>query len=167
MPQNVQAPVQAIEGTFLIHDRPRQILFDTGASHSFVSRNFVALSGMLSQPCEQSLAINTPLGDHTILQEVCKGVTIEISGLKFLTELLVLDMESYDVILGMDWLSQYHAQVNYHDKSIVFAIPGQEMYLITMFRSKGGASTYLFYIEEGAPEEATALIHSTPIVQEF
>ena len=76
-------------------------------------------------------------------------------------------MTTYDVILGMYWLSQYHAQLDCHGKSIIFAIPGQEMYLIAMPKVERGFSTHLCYLEEGNEEGTMVSLDSIPVVQEF
>ena len=35
-------------------------------------------------------------------------------------DLIVLDMDEYEIILGMDWLSKYHAKIDCRKKIVVF-----------------------------------------------
>ena len=50
------------------------------------------------------MLVDSPCGDiHATL--MCPGVRVEIRGVEFLTNPLVLKSSSIDVILGMDWLN--------------------------------------------------------------
>ncbi|RVW32511.1 Transposon Ty3-G Gag-Pol polyprotein [Vitis vinifera] len=40
-------------------------------------------------------------------------------------DLVLLDLQDFDVILGMDWLASYHASVDCFEKRVTFSIPGQ------------------------------------------
>ena len=55
-------------------------------------------------PLEKSMIIKS-LGIKQITQNYCQGVVIEIEGLKFQVNLIVLENKGLDVILGMDWLT--------------------------------------------------------------
>ena len=64
--------------------------------------------------------------------------------------MLVLDMhESRCDRIGMDWLAAYRAMIDCFGGSIIFAIPGQEMFLVAMPRPEGGSTTHLYYIRGG------------------
>ena len=39
-------------------------------------------------------------------------------------ELVVIKLEEFNMILGMDWLSRYYAIVNYYTMEVVIEIPG-------------------------------------------
>jgi len=51
---------------------------------------------------------------------MCLNCPIEISGRKFLIDLICLPLSQIDVILGMDWLSSNHVSLNCFDKIVVF-----------------------------------------------
>ena len=42
-----------------------------------------------------------------------------------MTDLMGLAIKEYDVILGMDWLARYHAQLNCKAKTVELCIPGE------------------------------------------
>lgn len=46
-----------------------------------------------------------------------------VSGFKTLVDLVILEMEKFDIILGMSWLSPYHAIFNCYGKSPIIEIP--------------------------------------------
>ena len=107
------------------------------------------------------------LGMGAELRDMCSNAPINIGRLNFVANLLVLGMITYDVILGMDWLSQYHARLDCYGKSIIFVILGQDMYLIAMPQLEGGFSTRLCYFKKSTEEGTTMSLDSIPIVQEF
>jgi len=67
----------------------------------------------------------------------------------------------------MDWLVTYRAMIDYFSRSIVFAISGQEMFIVAMPHPKGGSSTHLYYIEEETSKETVIPLYSIPVVREF
>jgi len=93
------------EGTFLVNFFSPSILFDSEASHSFISQSFMHKLHLISDSLEIPLSVATPLGDFSILEFVCRGCVISIDDVQFRVNLIVLPMPEFDVILGMDLLS--------------------------------------------------------------
>ena len=103
------------EGTVLLFGVHARVLFDTGATHSFISERFarqLALeSGIESEELEVPLSVHTPAG--TVSTRKCipsLPVCIEdriLDGCFFL-----LKMKDYDAILGLDWLEGHYALVD-------------------------------------------------------
>ena len=85
------------------------------------------------------MCVESPVGSGALIHSICRGVDILIGRLSLAADLLVLDMEGYDVILGMDWLAGYRATVDCYERTIVFSILGQEMFLIAMPLPEGGS----------------------------
>lgn len=56
---------------------------------------------------------------------VLKGCTICIDGNELSTNLVPLDVQEFDVILGMDFLLEYHASLDCHRKDVVFRQSGK------------------------------------------
>ena len=88
------------------------VLFDSGANHSFISIMFVRLSRLVGQTLEPSLAVTTPLRKTVVCKRVVCGCPISIYGIVLLTNLVILPMISYDIILGIDWLAKHLAIIN-------------------------------------------------------
>ena len=55
-----------VEGTFLMNFFPVRILFDSGASHFFISQSFMCILHLTSDNLDISLSVVTPLGDFSI-----------------------------------------------------------------------------------------------------
>jgi hypothetical protein len=88
------------------------VLFDSGATHSFVSVVFVRLSRLVVKTLELGLAITTPVGKTVVCKRVVCECPVSICGRVLLANLVVLPMFSYDVILGMDWLTRHLAIID-------------------------------------------------------
>ncbi|KZV40354.1 hypothetical protein F511_01676 [Dorcoceras hygrometricum] len=70
MDQSEETPGMVIRGTCSIYDYPARVLFDTGASHSFISEMFVFESGLSSSPLCDVVSMSTPAGVNLWSREV-------------------------------------------------------------------------------------------------
>ena len=111
--------------------------------------------------------VDSPLGSGSLIFFICRGVGVEIGSLVLPADMLVLDMHEHDVIIGMDWLASYRAMIDCFGGSIVFAIPGQEMFVVAMPRPEGGSTAHLYYIEEDTSKEVVIPLDSIPVVREY
>ena len=109
--EEAQEAPDVVMGTFLVHSYPATVLFDSGASHSFISSSFATMGDFPLFPLEIPLLIRSP-GMELRAGSECRDVLIEIEGVDFLANLILLDSATLDVILGMDWLSQHLGQID-------------------------------------------------------
>src|SRR5512142_1521282 len=109
--EDVLTTPDVIVGTFLIHSIPATILFDSGASHSFISVPFVGKNQLGVERLRNPLLITTPGGVMTA-KYYSPAVPIEIQGIPFPSDLILLDTKNLDVILGMNWLAQFQGVVD-------------------------------------------------------
>ncbi|KAL0539688.1 hypothetical protein IC582_023904 [Cucumis melo] len=113
-----------ITGTILTCNVPADVLFDLGAMHSFVSSIFLTkMNGML-EPLSEGLAIYTPVCDVLLVKEVLRNCEVLVEGISLLVDLLPLELQRLDVILGMDFLFAHYASTDFHRKEVVFRKPG-------------------------------------------
>lgn len=88
------------------------VLFDLGASRSFVSLAFsqhISISReALSRPLRVSIADEMAV----YATEVIRGCVLEIFGVEFLIDLVPIAMGDVCVIVGMDWLSKFGAVID-------------------------------------------------------
>jgi hypothetical protein len=91
-------------GTFLVANYPAVTLFDSGASHTFISKNFVEKHCI---PCTESREgfIIHPPGWQIFTKEVAFHIQVMLAGQEFPTNMIVLRGQDIDVILGMNWLA--------------------------------------------------------------
>ena len=57
--------------------------------------------------------------------KVYTNCPVVVCGREFITNFLLIDNYDFDIILGMDWLSQMHEVIHCQKKSVVFWIPNQ------------------------------------------
>jgi predicted aspartyl protease len=95
-------------GTFSINHHPVIVLFDTDATHSFVSAKFGTKIGLDLYPVSM---ITTP-GGKISSNQVCRSVPIQMGKNLMRTDLLLLDLEGMDILLGMNWMTQHHVSLD-------------------------------------------------------
>ena len=89
-----------------------RILFDSGASHSFITASCVRELGLEVEILEKPLYVSSPLGTRVGVDQICRGCELEISGILLIVDQRVIDMSEFDVILGMDWLMAHRVVID-------------------------------------------------------
>ena len=89
-----------------------RVLFDSGASHSFITASVVIELGLEVDTLEEPLYVSSPLGTRVRLGMICRGYELEISGTLLIVNLRIMDMSEFDVILGMDWQITYRVVID-------------------------------------------------------
>nr|GEX05234.1 hypothetical protein [Tanacetum cinerariifolium] len=102
-------PDNVVAGTFLLNNRYAYILFDTGADRSFVSTTFSSQINIA--PIALDHQYNVEIADGRIigLNTIMRDFTLNFLNHLFNIDLLPVELDSFDVIVGMDWLSKYDA----------------------------------------------------------
>nr|GEU96121.1 hypothetical protein [Tanacetum cinerariifolium] len=117
-----------ITGTFLLNNCYTSMLFDLGADRSFVSSTFNALLDVAPSTLDTSYVIELANGRITETNFVLRGYTLGLLGNPFDIDLMPIELDSFDVIIGMDWLAKYHFMIVYDEK--VVRIPYGDKVLI-------------------------------------
>jgi hypothetical protein len=91
-------------GMFLVANHPAIILFDSGASHTFMRKTFVEKYCIHSTESREGFIIHSP-GGQIFTKEVVFHVPITLVGREFPTNMIVIKGQDIDVILGMNWLA--------------------------------------------------------------
>ena len=68
------------------------MLFDYGASHSFIAASVVIELGLEVEDLEEPLYMGSPLGIRVRIRMICRGCELEISGILLTVDLRVMDM---------------------------------------------------------------------------
>lgn len=92
---------QVIMGTLPVNSIPAKLLFDSGASHCFVSSPFFAKHDFTSAYLDKKLSIISP-GKHMTSRLLAPDVSIKMGNHSFLVSPIVLGNSDIDLILGMD-----------------------------------------------------------------
>ena len=111
-PQAESVDQQVIQGTFLLSRLWVRVLFDSGASHSFIAASVVIKLGLEVEALEEPLYLSSALGIRARIGMICRGCELEISGTLLTMDLRIMDMSEFDVILRMDWLIAYKVVID-------------------------------------------------------
>ncbi|XP_028108641.1 uncharacterized protein LOC114307430 [Camellia sinensis] len=181
VPGDVKNAATVVSGTFNVHGHSAHVLFDSGSTHFFVSKLFAQNLDRSEEVLSYVLCVSSPLGDSMVCTSVYFACELLIGDIRVYANLLPLDMIHFDIILGMDWLSEYHVTIDCLTKKISFHPSGQleftfqghgvtsPPYLISAMKAykliQKGCQGYLCSVLEGPlMNESTSMI---PVVCEF
>ncbi|XP_076913608.1 uncharacterized protein LOC143572301 [Bidens hawaiensis] len=120
-----------VTGTFLVNNHYAYVLFDTGADLSFVSKQFEPLLGIKPSKLENKYSIELANGKLIETGEIIHGCTIQLENRKFEIYLLPVELGSFDIVVGMDWLSRNQAEIVCSEKLVRIPIPNGEILSIS------------------------------------
>jgi hypothetical protein len=116
---------------FLINDTSAVVMFDSRASHSFISVVYVGKHNLPLALLRCQMIDSSPREDMPTRQ-LCPKVNLKIWGVDFVVNLIVLESKGIDVIFGMDWLSKHKVLIDCAKKSVKLTTPkGKEMEFVT------------------------------------
>ncbi|GJV47135.1 putative reverse transcriptase domain-containing protein [Tanacetum coccineum] len=131
-----------IMGTFLLNDRYASILFDTSVDRSFVSTTFSSLIDITPTTLDHYYDVELADGKIIRINTIIRGCTLNFLDHPFNINLMPVELGSFDVIVGMDWLAKYHAVIDCAEK--IVRIPwGNETLIIHGDGSNQGNGTRL------------------------
>ncbi|GJV70909.1 putative reverse transcriptase domain-containing protein [Tanacetum coccineum] len=118
-----------VTSTFLLNNRYALILFDTGVDRSFVSTAFSSLIDIIPTILNHGYDIELADGKIIWVNTLIRGCTLNFLNHPFNINLMPIEIGSFDVIIGMDWLSKYHAIIVCDEK--IVRIPfGNEILIV-------------------------------------
>jgi hypothetical protein len=115
--EEAQEAPDVVTGMFLVNDISTVVLFDSGASHSFISAAYVGKHNLPQDMLRCQMIVSSPGGDMPTWQ-LCPKVNLKIKGVDFVANLIVLESKCIDIILGMDWLNKYKVLIDCAKKSV-------------------------------------------------
>jgi hypothetical protein len=123
--QDANASNAVIIGIIQVSSDYAYVLFDPGATHSFVSVIFAKKHNLEFVPLEIELCVDTSVRGVVIASDICKSCVTKIADRELVADLTLLEMKDFDVILGMDWLAANYASVDCCSKKLKFQILGE------------------------------------------
>src|SRR3954464_15091346 len=120
--EEVEEQPDAVIGKFLVKSFTALVLFDTGASHSYISRGFVDKFRLPTQTLRTPLLVSSP-GAEYMASRWCNQIPLTIGTHVFPSDLIILESQGLDVILGMDWMSKYGGSIDCASKLIYLTTP--------------------------------------------
>nr|GEX15743.1 hypothetical protein [Tanacetum cinerariifolium] len=125
--KNAHQDPNVVTGMFLLNQHLARVLFDSGADKSFVS---ISLASMLNIPpvtLDTTYDIKIANGNLVDANTVIQGCTLILLNQPFEIDLMPIKLGSFDVVIGMDWLSKYHARIICDEKVVHMPIDGETL----------------------------------------
>nr|GEU69206.1 putative reverse transcriptase domain-containing protein [Tanacetum cinerariifolium] len=125
---------KVVTGTFSLNNQFATVLFDSEADFSFISTKFAPLLNV--EPCilNPGYVIEIFDGESVEVDRVICDCNLELGNFLFTIDLISLGHGSFDVIVGMDWLSKNKAVIVCHEK--VVEIPIKEGGVLRVYRKR-------------------------------
>ncbi|XP_071713057.1 uncharacterized protein [Rutidosis leptorrhynchoides] len=171
----------AITGMFLVNSVPAHVLFDCGANRSFVSNTFCAKLNVPVRVINEPLSVKVGDGKTVPVTKFVSGITIDIEGSLFPVTCLVMPIPSFDVVLGINWLSDHKASIKCDRKIISFPVAGGKLVmargdrggfccpLLSMMKAQKslakGCDSFLAYVIDVKKEKK--VVFDIPVVSEY
>ncbi|GJZ50121.1 putative reverse transcriptase domain-containing protein [Tanacetum coccineum] len=134
---------KVVTGTFSLNNSFATVLFDSGADFSFISTEFVSLLNVKSSIVNPSYVIEIADGKKVEVDRIIRGCKLELGNSLFTIDLIPLGHGSFDVIVGMDWLSQNKAVIVCHEKVVEIPLIGGEILRVQGERALGVGKTLM------------------------
>jgi hypothetical protein len=123
----VQETPDMIVGMFPVDSHIAEVLFDTGATHSFITASWVEAHNLSITTMSTPIQIDSA-GGKDRADSVFLNVSVEIRGIEFPANLIVMGTQEIDVILGMNWLDKYQAIISCDKRTMKLVSPlGEEV----------------------------------------
>ncbi|XP_074292591.1 uncharacterized protein LOC141619473 [Silene latifolia] len=115
--QEAEDDARVVTGTFLVHNTPSFVLFDSGATHSFVCRSHALTMGLGEYELVKD-NVFIPSGESVSCSKLYRYVSILVGEVDLPVNLLEFPMDEFEVIVGMDWLGKYDAKIDCRQKRV-------------------------------------------------
>ncbi|GJR54431.1 putative reverse transcriptase domain-containing protein [Tanacetum coccineum] len=148
---------ETARSTFLLNNLYASILFDTGADKSFVSTTFSSLIDITPTTLDHYYDVEQADGKIIGINTIIRGCTLNFLDHPFNINLMPVELGSFDVIIGMDWLAKYHVVIDCAEK--IVRIPwGNETLIVHGDGSNRGNETH---------KSREKRLEDVPIIRDF
>jgi hypothetical protein len=108
---------QVLAGMFSLNGHPIIFLFDSSATHNFISKACTQNCRLTITHLSTPYMISTP-GGKTVTQYLAKNTPLSLGGKVYKTDLIILDGQGIDVILGMSWMKEFNALLDISARTV-------------------------------------------------
>ncbi|GKB64298.1 putative reverse transcriptase domain-containing protein, partial [Tanacetum coccineum] len=169
-----------VAGMFLINNRYASVLFDSGSDKSFVNTSLSHLIDI--KPVRLNTSYEVELADGRIVSTntVLRGCTLNLINHLFEIDLMPIELGTFDIVIGMDWLVEHDAvivcgkkEVHIPVKNEVLVVKGNEgvsrLEVISCIKARKyvekGSQLFLAHVTEKEPTERR--LEDVPVICEF
>ncbi|GJZ40349.1 putative reverse transcriptase domain-containing protein [Tanacetum coccineum] len=132
-----------VTGTFSLTDHFATVLFNFGADFNFISTEFAPLLNVKPSIVNAGYVIEVVDGKKVEVDRIIRDCKLELGNSLFSINLIPLGHGSFDVIVGMDWLSQNKAVIECHEKVVEISLEGSRILRLQRERTLGAAKALM------------------------
>jgi len=143
--------LDVVLGMFLVNSYPAIVLFDIGASHTFISARFVEKHNIDTCTMQNTMVVKS-LGGRMNTNTMCPGLSIKLRGVDFPINPIVLESEGIDMIFGMRWLAKFKGTIQCAEKTISLTTPSGNRIEVKVSMSLDSEGT-VYHLSLGAAED--------------
>ncbi|KZV15581.1 hypothetical protein F511_43351 [Dorcoceras hygrometricum] len=174
-------PDEVIAGNCYLCNFPAYVLIDTGASHTFISENFVVSHKLSAEPLTEIVSVSSPLGKGMLSITAVRNCMLQFEDHAIEIDCVVLGLFDFYCIVGIDMLTKYRATVDCFQKVVRFKPENADewkfygkgsrariplIYAITMNNLlQKGAEGFLIYAID--TKKSSPNLVDIPVVSEF
>nr|GEY25670.1 hypothetical protein [Tanacetum cinerariifolium] len=107
-----------VTGTFLLNNRYARVLFDSGSDKNFMNINFSHLIDIEPVKLNHSYKVELANGRVVRTNTILRGCALNLVNHLFEIDLMPIELGTFDVIIGMDWLILHNAVIVYGKKEV-------------------------------------------------
>ncbi|XP_073122203.1 uncharacterized protein [Henckelia pumila] len=151
-----------------IVDLPANALIDTGATHSFISVKFMMKLGIMPDESVSGFSVSLLSGRELKSNQVVRDCKIQMQGLDMYADFIVLEMEDFNIILGMDWLTRHEAFIECKQRTMLLKLQNGELFVfyVAAKRSLSGVISAEVEVVKDFPEVFPDDVAGLPPVRE-
>ncbi|XP_070029157.1 uncharacterized protein [Nicotiana sylvestris] len=170
-----------ITGIVPVFHRDASVLFDPGSTYSYASSYFALYLGVSRDSLCSPVYVSIPMRDSIIVDCVYRSCLVVLGSFETRADLILLSMGDFDITLGMDWLSPYHAILDCHANTVTLAMSGLQRIkwkgtlnyvpsrVISSLKAqrmvKKGCNAYLAFVRDISVDTPT--VESVPVVRDY
>ncbi|GKE88567.1 reverse transcriptase domain-containing protein, partial [Tanacetum coccineum] len=141
--ENNQRDPNVVTCTFSLNDHFATVLFDSGADFSFISTKFAPLLNVKPSIVSPGYIIEVANGKKEEVDRIIHDYKLELGNSLFTIDLIPLGHGSFDVIVGMDWLSKNKDEIVCHEKVVRIPFECGEILCVQGEHTLGGMKTLI------------------------
>jgi hypothetical protein len=149
-------------GMFSLNEYPLVTLFDSGATHDFISKACTKRCQLVIQHIDTPYVISTP-GGKTVTKQMVMHAPINLAGKIYKPNLIVLDSQGLDKIFGMGWMKEHKALLDTAAQVVHLDSPMHGIHVLQLSSS----SVVTFFIHHTAAQNLKDILVSCEFLDVF
>lgn len=151
-----------LQSTFTLHGLPIRVLFDTGASHSFISIDLCNKLELKPILASTALRVSNPIGGPANLRRYCRKVPLMYGINRFTWNFFMLGFDVFDILLGADWLKKFKAVISCETRTVSLINDKRNPLVIQCKFPQDIEGSFMFSLDASLDK-----LKTTPVVQSF